>query len=64
MVNEWIGEAIGLMHINKIQAKEVAKHIGITPEYFSMIMNGKKKPKNAEQKIMKAISEIIAAKNM
>ena len=26
-MNEWIGEAVGLMHINKIKAKEVAEEM-------------------------------------
>lgn len=48
-MNEWIGEAVGLMHINKIMAKEVAEEMGITPVYLSMIMNGKKKVRDEER---------------
>ena len=29
-MNEWIGEAVGLMQINKIKAKEVAEEMGVT----------------------------------
>lgn len=47
-MNEWIGEAVGLMHINKIMAKEVAEEMGVTPVYLSMIMNGKKKVRDEE----------------
>lgn len=48
-MNEWIGEAVGLMHINKIMAKEVAEEMGVTPVYLSMIMNGKKKVRDEER---------------
>ena len=44
-MNEWIGEAVGLMHLNKIKAKEVAEQMGVTSVYLSMIMNGKKRSK-------------------
>ena len=61
-MSNWIAEAVGKMHIHKVCQKEVAKHMGVTEEYISMIFNGKRTPKNAEQRIMTAIDELIAAK--
>ncbi len=57
---EWIANAVGLMHINKITNKDVAAKLGVTPEYVSMILNEKKTPKNAEQDILSAINAILA----
>lgn len=60
-MNEWIGEAVGLMHLNKIKAKEVAEQMGVTPVYLSMIMNGKKKVKDDERmksRVFEAIEAI------
>lgn len=58
-MDSWIANAVGEMHINKIGNKELAKNLGVTAEYVSMLLNGKKKPANAEARIMTAISDII-----
>lgn len=47
------------MHINKITNRMLAKHLGLSEEYISMILNGKKEPKGAEERIMKAIEELV-----
>ena len=62
-MEKWIATAVGKMHIHKIQQREVARNLGVTEEYLSMIMNGKKSPKNAEERILAAIDEIIASKS-
>lgn len=59
----WIANAVGKMHVNKISNIDVAKKLNFTVEYVSMILNGKKTPKNAETRIMSAIDEIIAERN-
>lgn len=59
-MNEWIGEAVGLMHINKIKAKEVAEEMGVTSVYLSMIMNGKKKVRD-ENRMKSRVFEGIEA---
>lgn len=58
-MENWIAVAVGKMHINKIMHKDVAKKLGFTEEYLSMILNGKKSPKGASERIMNAIEEII-----
>lgn len=58
MLELWTGEIAGEMHINRITKKELAEHIGWTPEYVSMILNGRKKPTDAERKMRRAIAEI------
>ena len=58
-MNVWIAKAVGLMHLHKITQKSLANHLGVTDEYISMILNGKKTPKNAELRIMAALNEII-----
>ena len=47
-MDSWIANAVGEMHINKIGNKELAKKLGVTAEYVSMMLNGKKKPAHAE----------------
>ncbi len=65
MLDKWIGDAVGKMHINKITQTELAKHLGVTLEYVNKILNGVEKvtPKNAEERIMAAIDEIIAERS-
>lgn len=59
----WIANAVGKMHVNKISNIDVAKKLNFTVEYVSMILNGKRDPKDAETRIMSAIDEIIAERN-
>ena len=61
-MENWIAEAIGMMHINKITQKDLAKHLGCTEQYISMIFNGKKTPKGAKEKITAAIVEIAGSR--
>ena len=62
-MEEWTIKAAGLMHYNKISNIDVSKKLGVTAEYVSMLLNGKKKPANAETRIMAAIDEIIRERN-
>lgn len=59
-MENWIAEAVGTMHINKITQNDIAKHMNVTPDYISMILRGVKTPKNAEERIMAAIDDIIS----
>lgn len=58
-MEKWIAKAVGSMHINRISNIEIAKKLNVTPEYVSMILNGKKTPKSACERINAAIDEII-----
>lgn len=59
-MEKWIGNAVGKMHLNDISNIELAGALNVTPQYISEILNGKKSPKNIEQRIMTAIDEIIS----
>ena len=56
---EWTSKAVGLMHEHHITGGQLAEHMGVRREYISMILNGKRAPKDAEAKILTAIDEII-----
>ena len=58
-MEQWIANAVGKMHVNKVLQTDIAKKMGVTNDYIWMILNGKKKPANAETRIMTAISDII-----
>ncbi len=59
----WIAEAVGKMHIFGISQSELAKKIGISREYLNKILNEKEKAKEASNKILTAIDEIIKSKS-
>ena len=58
MLKEWIGDVVGKMHIHKISSSKLAAHIGVTPEYISMVLNGHREPTGIEERLRQAIDEI------
>lgn len=58
MLEKWLGEVVGEMHIQNISQKQIASHMGVTEEYLSMVLNGHRKPAGIEVRIRKAICEI------
>lgn len=62
MPAQWTGEIVGKLHANRIQQVQLAAHMGLTPEYVSMVLNGKREPQNAEQTFRAALEELIAEK--
>lgn len=59
MLANWIGETVGLMHKYGITSHQLAVHMGVTPEYISMILNGHREPAGIEDRLRKAISELL-----
>ena len=62
MPKNWTGTIVGKMHINRISNDELATELGYTAEYVSMVLNGHRNPKNAEQKFRQALDELIQQK--
>lgn len=56
----WTGDLVGLMHVHKISKKQLADHIGVTREYVSLVLNGHREPKGAEEQFKAAVDEIIS----
>ncbi len=59
MPAQWTAEIIGKMHMHRITKKRLAEHLGITPEYVSMVLNGHRTPNGAEERFRSALSDII-----
>ena len=59
MLAQWIGEIAGEMHKHGISNKQLAAHLGVTPEYISMVLNGHREPTGIEERLRKAIDEIV-----
>ena len=63
MVEKWIEGAFVLMRRHKIRQSDIAEKYGCTREHINHILNGTVSiPKGAEERIKKAIQEIIEEK--
>jgi predicted transcriptional regulator len=54
----WAGQLIGDMYDAHVSARQLADYMGLTPGYVSMVLNGKKTPKGAEQRFRAALQEM------
>ena len=63
MPAQWTGDILSKMHIEKITSKRLAEHLGYSKEYVSMVLNGRREPKNAEQIFRQGLDELIAGKD-
>lgn len=59
MAEQWVGAVIGEMHMNRIKQVDLAKAMDVTPEYLNAILNGKRSPVGAEQRIRSALDNLI-----
>ena len=60
MPKEWTGDLVGLMHIHKISFSELAKELGVTNRYVSMVLNGHREPADAENRFCAAVGRLIS----
>lgn len=58
MPAQWTAEIIGEMHLAGISARDMAKEMGLTPAYLSMILNGHREPLGAEEKLRSALERL------
>ena len=58
---KWTAEIIGEMHLNGVTHKRLAEEVDWHPKYLSAVLNGKKTPTGAEEKLRSALGKILAA---
>lgn len=62
-MDKWIGKVIADMHLNKITQIQLADHIGVTNDYISLILLGKRKANaNIKERIIVGVKELTAKK--
>lgn len=59
MPAQWTAEIIGKMHLHRISQKALAQHLGMTPEYISMVLNGHRDPPDAEARFRVALAGLL-----
>lgn len=60
MPAKWTADLLGEMHLAGVTAKQLAAEVGWNPKYLSVVLNGHKEPKRAEQKLNEAFGRIVA----
>lgn len=55
---KWTGDAVAMMHVNRITHQELADRIGWSRNYLYRILDGKDTPQKARKKVIDAISAI------
>ena len=63
MEKEWTGRIVGLLHMHRITQAELASELGITAQYVSMVLNGKKTSKGIDERMEAAILAIVDRRN-
>lgn len=58
MPAQWTGDLIGEMHIRGVTMKQLAAEVGWHEKYLSVVMNGHKEPKGAEEKLRAALERL------
>jgi DNA transposition AAA+ family ATPase len=64
MVEEWTGRIVGLLHTHRITKAELASEMGVTAQYVSMVLNGKKSAKGIQERMESAIQAIVDRRNV
>ena len=63
MPEEWTGQVVGIMHNNRISYQQLADKLNWHVKYLSAVMNGKRTPAYAEEKVRNALAELLAESN-
>lgn len=53
-------DLLGEMHLAGVTAKQLAAEVGWNPKYLSVVLNGHKEPKGAEEKLNAALGRLVS----
>lgn len=62
MPAQWTADLLGEMHLAGVTAKQLAAEAGWHEKYLSVVLNGHREPKNAEQTLRAALSRLVEKK--
>lgn len=62
MPEEWTGRLIGDMHNAGVSRAEVARELGVSTAYVTMMLNGIRTPEGAEEKLRAAFERVKEAR--
>ena len=58
MPEKWTADLLGEMHLAGVTAKQLAAEVGWNSKYLSVVLNGHKNPKGAEEKLKAALDRL------
>lgn len=59
MPEKWTGNLIGRMHNERVTYDELAREMGVTKGYISMLLNGSRKPPGIRRRMEGAVDAVI-----
>lgn len=59
MPEKWTGELVGVMHNHRITTQQLANAAGCSAAYASMILSGKRKPKDGRERLEAALEKLL-----
>lgn len=62
MPEKWTGNLIGQMHCNNVTLEDLANEMGCTKAYISMILNCRRKPPKARERLEEAFKSVLKKK--
>ena len=63
MPAQWTADLIGEMHLAGVTSKQLAAEVGWHEKYLSVVLNGHREPKNAEQTLRAALARLVEKRN-
>ncbi len=60
---QWTGELVGRMHNAQVTLDDMAAEMHCTKSYVSQILNGRRKPENAQERLENAFKSIVDKKS-
>lgn len=60
---QWTGELVGRMHNAQVTLDDLAAEMHCTKSYVSQILNGRRKPENAQERLENAFQSIVDKKS-
>lgn len=65
MAEQWTADIVAKLHLNGITRRELADEMGVTAQWVTMVLNGKKKSDaGMPERMDAAITAIVARSNM
>lgn len=63
MPEKWTGKLVGRMHNERVRIEDIANQLGVSKGYISMILNGKRTPDGAKERLNGAFTAILEARH-
>lgn len=58
MLDKWIADVVGRMHVAGITGKKLAAECGFTESYLSTVLHGKKGDNTTQKKVVEALERL------